>query len=253
MKEQTKDQKDQAAPVPAPTPQVSAPVDPHMEELKDLAFRYGRATMLAVAVFLVVGVPIFMVRNHRDSAKSKASALLSSAAQPGDLANIVKDYPDTPAAPVALLHLARTQYDQQDYAKAQSSYEDFLSRFATHELAPVAKLGKAHCLEGKGMTEEALKSFETFLSSNKGHFLTPQALMAKARCLYHLKKEKEAQIVIEDFLVANPKSPWKPHAEEMLEEFKRPPVAAATKIESLIPATGTNAPLPSLLAPPTDN
>jgi tetratricopeptide (TPR) repeat protein len=249
---------------PAATPVASPPADPHLEELKELASRHGRSTLLAVVIFLLVAVPIFLVRYYRDSAKDKAASMLSSATQPGDMENIFKEYPKTPSAPLAILNMARILYDRQEYVKAQTTYEDFLSRYAEHQLAPVAQMGKAHCMEGKGqellgndpkgqslegkrMLEDALKSFEAFAVANKDHFLTTQAILAKARCLHHLGKTKEALIVVEDFLTANAKSPWSAHAEEMIVEFKRPPEVAATTVDSLIPPTGTNMPLPSLL------
>lgn len=240
-----------AQPAVPPPPEPSAAADPHLEELKELAARHGRATLMAVVIFLIIVVPIFLVRYYRASAREKASELLSSAKQPGDLDNIVKDYPETPSAPLAMLGFARSLYDKQDYAKAQTTYEAFLARHPKHQLAAVAEMGKAHCLEGKGLVQDALKSFDSFLAANKEHYLRTQAVLGKARCLHQLGKTAEARVVIEDFVSANPKSPWKPRAEEMLEEFKRPPVTAAPRMESLIPPA-TNALLPSLIPPPAN-
>jgi TolA-binding protein len=253
MKEQNTDPKAKTAPDPAAAPSAPAPADPQLEEIKELATRHGRTALLAVVIFLVVTVPIFLVRYYRASAIEKASSLLSAATQPSDLENIVKDYPRTPTAPLAMLSLARALYDRQDYVKAQATYEDFLARHAQHQMAPVAEMGKAHCLEGKGLLNDALKSFETFAATHKDHYLTTQALLGKARCLHQLGKTKEARIVIEDFVTAHPKSPWKARAEEMLDDFKRQPAVAAPKVESLIPPAGTNAPMPSLLLPPLGN
>lgn len=241
MKEQTTDPKAKSQ------GSAAAPVDPQLEELKDLAVRHGRATLLAVVIFLVVAVPIFMYRYYRGAAREKSASLLSSATQPTDLENIIREYPDTPTTPIAMLTLARLLFDQQNYPKAQSTYEDFLARFGQHPMAPVARMGKAHCIEGKGLFQEALKEFEAFAAAHKGHFLSTQAVLAQARCLHHLGKTKEARIVLEDFMTANPKSPWKARAEEMLGDLDRPPVSAMPSAESLLPPGGTNAPLPSLM------
>jgi outer membrane protein assembly factor BamD (BamD/ComL family) len=220
--------------------------------LKELAARHGRATLMAVVIFLLIVVPIFLVRYYRASAREKASELFSAAKQPGDLENLVKDYPETPTAPLAMLSFARSLYDKQDYTRAQTTYESFLAKHPKHQFAAIAEMGKAHCLEGKGLTQEALKSFESFLAANKEHYLRTQAVLGKARCLHQLGRTGEARVAIEDFVSANPKSPWKPRAEEMIEEFKRPPVTAAPRVESLIPP-GTNMPVPSLIPPAAGN
>jgi predicted negative regulator of RcsB-dependent stress response len=246
MKEQNTNQKTKPTPASSLAPTASAPTDPHLEELKELAYRHGRTTLIAVVVFLAVAIPIFLTRYYRDSAKGKASSLLSSATQPGDLENIVREYPNTPTAPLAMLSLAHALYDRPDYAKAQKTYDDFLSRYAQHQLAPVAEMGRAHCLEGKGLLEDALRSFETFASAHKDHYLTSQALLAKARCLHQLGKTKEARFVLEDFVTANPKSQWKARAEEMIEDLNRKPAVSTPKMDALIPHTDTNTPMPSL-------
>lgn len=246
MKEE-KEQTAKPADAGAAAPHKATPADPQLEELKELAARHGRTTMLAVVIFVVVVLPIFIVRHVRQEAKTKAMELLGNASQPADLENLAKDYPNTPAAPMALLSFARSLYDRQEYAKAQTAYEDFVAKYPKHAMASVAVLGKIHCLEGKGLLEDAVKGFDSFIADHKEHFLLSQATLGKARCLHQLGKTKEARIAIEDFLAAHPKSPWKPRAEEMLDEFKRPPAPATSEFGPVMPAGGTNAFLPSLM------
>ena len=123
------------------------------------------------------------------------------------------------AAKLALLQSAKAQYDNGDFVAAQSSYQDFLSKYPAHPMVSVAELGKIHCVEALGNTDAALAAFSQFATQNPQHFLTPIAIFGKARCLQELKRYAEARATYEDFLAANPKTPWMGDVNEALKQL----------------------------------
>ena len=170
-----------------------------------------------IAVILILSIVLF--RSHNASNEEKASRMLGEARNGQALQSILSQYPSTSAAKLALLQMAKAQYDNGDYVAAQSSYQDFLSKYPTHPMAAIAEMGKIHCTEGLGNTEVALAAFSQFATKNPDHFLMPSAIFGKARCLQDLKRYAEARATYEDFLAANPKSPWASDVNEALKQL----------------------------------
>lgn len=174
---------------------------------------------LAVAVALALGVTVY--RGCRASQAAQASQMLGQARSVQHLQEVVNRFPGSPAAPVALLGVAKSQYDAGDYVLASSTYTDFLKRYPRHPLAPVAELGRLHCLEAMGQTEAALQGFTGFATNRADHFLAPLAQLARARCLEQLRQHEDARVIYEDFLATYTNSPWRAEVEEALSQLRR--------------------------------
>jgi len=222
---------------------------PEMDELREMAARHGkRALIIGVAALVVVGIGAYFYIAKRN-ASERAADLLDKARGPKDLEAIVRDYPKASVAPAATLKLARLLYDQGDFSRSETAYNDFLTRYPDHSMRSVAELGRIHCLEGKGLFEDALKGFEAFATKNGDGFLAPQAIIGKARCQQLLGKTADARITLEDFLAEHPQSKWIPRVEEMLELLKAP--TAATPAPAVPPAIiGTPGPVQNGTPPP---
>jgi len=170
-----------------------------------------------IAVILILSVILY--RSHNASNEEKASRMLGEARNGQALQSILSQYPGTSAAKLALLQMAKAQYDSGNFVAAQSSYMDFLSKYPNHPMAPMAEMGKIHCMEGLGSTEAALAAFSQFATKNPDHFLRPLAIFGKARCLQEMKRYTEARTTYEDFLAGNPKSPWVNDVNEALKQL----------------------------------
>jgi len=174
---------------------------------------------VAVALVLALGVTVY--RGCRARRAEQASQMLGLARSVQHLQEVANRFPGTPAAPVALLGLAKSQYDAGDYVLASSTYADFLKRYPRHSLAPIAELGRLHCLEAMGQTEAALQGFSAFATNRGDHFLVPLAQLARARCLEQLRRHEDARVLYEDFLVTYTNSPWRGEVEEALSQLRR--------------------------------
>ncbi len=170
-----------------------------------------------IAVILILVVILY--RTHNANNEEKASRMLGEARNGQALQSILSQYPNTSAAKLALLQLAKAQYDNGDFVAAQSNYQEFLTKYPSHPMAAMAELGKIHCTEGLGSTEVALAAFSQFAAKNPQHFLMPMAIFGKARCLQELKRYAEARTTYEDFLANNPKSPWANDVNESLKQL----------------------------------
>ena len=82
--------------------------------------------------------------------------MLMSASNLTTLQDIVKQYPTTPAAPIALLLLARSHFDSGNYALADGAYSDFQMRYPEHFMVVSAQLGRFHCMEAMGQMDGLL-------------------------------------------------------------------------------------------------
>ncbi|MEI8139409.1 MAG: tetratricopeptide repeat protein [bacterium] len=170
-----------------------------------------------IAAILILAVILY--RSNNANNEEKASRMLGEARNSQALQSILTQYPNTSATKLALLQLAKAQYDNSDFVAAQSNYQEFLSKYPDHPMAAMAELGKIHCTEGLGNTEVALTAFTQFAAKHPQHFLMPMAIFGKARCLQDLKRYVEARATYEDFLASNPKSPWLNDVNEALKQL----------------------------------
>lgn len=203
-----------------PQEPFAVPVD-ELQQVKDWLKQHGNrlVTLLTISAAIVLAIAWF--RNHKATKIAKADQILYTAETTKDLEALTQDYESTPAAPLALIRLAKLYYDTGDAGKASDTYERFLNSHPTHPLKPVAELGKIHCLEAALQIEQAMGAFGSFAVTHKDHWLAPVALIGKARCLEQLDRIKEARAVYDDFRAANPDSLWTQQAEVALERIEK--------------------------------
>ena len=182
---------------------------------QSLALYLVAAGLLLLALALV----FYVIKTNRDN--EQASRLLGVAQTARQFEELSRQYPKTPAGPVALLAWASSCFSAGDYDAASGHYAEFLEKYPKHPMLCVAELGKVMCSEAKGDQEKALAGFNAFLQAYPGHFLTPQALFGKARCLQAAGKLAEARIIYENFIAAHPESKWRPNAESALQSLAR--------------------------------
>ena len=192
-----------------------------LQQVKRFIEAHGKTFAIAVCVALAVAVIPAVYRGYRKAKNEKASLMLSSGSGIQDLETMVEKYPAVPAAPLAVLKLAKAYYDTGDYDAALSRYEEFEKRYTEHPMRPAAELGRVQCLEAKRGLDKALLGFIAFGEKYPDHFLTPQAIFGKGRCLAQLRRLAEAKAVYEDFIAANEDSVWLPRAEDLLESVNQ--------------------------------
>ena len=178
-----------------------------------------RSWLVSGGIAAILVLAVILYRSHNANSEEKASRMLGEARNAQALQSILAQYPSTSAAKLALLQMAKAQYDNGDFVAAQASYQDFLAKNPAHPMAAMAELGKIHCTEGLGNTEAAMTAFGQFAAKNPGHFLMPVAVFGKARCQQDLKRYAEARATYEDFIAANPKSPWLSDVNEALKQL----------------------------------
>jgi TolA-binding protein len=189
--------------------------------LKQLVGDRWQGWLASTAIAVVVVLAVVFYRGHKASREETANRMLGEARNAQALTAIRTQYPGTAAAKLALLQIAKTQYDAGDYVMAMSSYADFLSQHPKHPMAPMAELGKIHCTEAMGQTADALAAYKDFVTRFKDGFLTPLAVFGQARCLQQLRRYDEARATYEDFLAASPKTPWKGEIDDALKQIAR--------------------------------
>jgi len=201
--------------------------DPKHQELEQhevkqvLNFLKHYGSMIGVGVLAAtVAILASRVLSHRQANKmTQAESLLASAQSPQQLEEVVDRYSSTPAAPVALLDLAKTYFNDGDFFQARAQYERFLKKYKDHDLRPIAEFGLASCTAADGDFNGAVERFADFVQAQDGHYLQPLATLEMARALEQANRLDEARIVLEDFLTDTPGSQWAGQAASALEDL----------------------------------
>jgi len=196
-----------------------APTNAEDQSTSTLAQWKSWLTSAGIAVVIVLGVSFY--RHHLAANEEQASRMLGEVKNLQSLQSIVTQFPNTAAAKLARLEMAKAQFDTGDFVTATSTYADFVTRYPKHPMVATAELGKIQCMEAMGQTAEAMAAFAAFATSHPGHYLTPLAKFGQARCLEQLKRFDEAKAVYEDFLAAHPKSAWAAEVEQALTQLSR--------------------------------
>ncbi|OVE73772.1 hypothetical protein BVX94_02920 [bacterium B17] len=231
------------------TPAEQHPEAAHVEifdelaAVKDFAHKYGTWLITGVCIALVFIAGTALYKHNAEKRLERASKALLQARTSQDIEAILENYGSTPTAPLALLRLAKTYYDAENYDVSINRYARFKTEYAEHEFLPVAELGEVHCLEAKNMLQQALLGFENFAVKYPENFLTVHAIMGKARCLREMGKIQEARAVYEDIMVNDPQGKWVPTIEDILDEMEQEnQTPAAEKVQEKTDASAENKP-----------
>jgi predicted negative regulator of RcsB-dependent stress response len=211
-------------------PQQTPGRDPGHEELlrlREVWNTRGKPLVFAAVLVIVVMLGIMFFRNRAAARNDEASQAFLRVRTAAELEDFMNRHGSTPSGPLALLRLAKASYNAGSFDVALNKYIEFEARYPKHEMAAVATVGKAHCLEAKGNTQDALTEFSSFCERNPDHFLEPQALFGKARCLEALGRRDDARVIYEDFVAARPGSEWASAAEDELVKIEREKRAGA--------------------------
>lgn len=188
-------------------------------QVLDFLKHYGKLIGAGLAAATVAILLSRAYATHKATKLAEAEAILINARTPQELSDVVDNYGSTPAAPVALLDLAKMLYNDGNIASAREHYERFLKKYKNNDLSPMAEFGLAYCTEADGNFSAAADEFAAFNEKYSGHFLNASATLAQARCLEEADRIDEARIVLEDFLAANEDSSWAGTAEDALQQL----------------------------------
>lgn len=207
-----------------PTPQDTDSKDHELEqhEVKQvLSFltHYGKLIGIGLLAATLVILASKGISQQKANKQAEAEDLLLRAQSPQQLEELVTRFGSTPAAPIALLDLAKTHFNNGDYFQARAQYERFLKEYKKHELGPVAEFGLASCSEADGDFDGAIEQFTTFIAEHGNHFLLSPSTLALARSMEQANRLEEARIVLEDFLAENATSQWAGQAESALQQL----------------------------------
>lgn len=190
-----------------------------VKQVLNFLTRYGKLIAAgAIAAIVVVLVSRGMAANKATKI-AKAEQMLISAQTPQQLEDLVNDYHSTPTAPVALLKMAKTLFNQGETAQARAQYERFLDDYKNSDQRPLAMFGLAHCTEAEGRYDDAVNELKTFLEESPEHYLKSPAVLALARCQEEAGHIDAARITLEDFLAENAGSQWSGPAEISLQQL----------------------------------
>jgi tetratricopeptide (TPR) repeat protein len=220
-----------------------------LESAKELLQRYAMPAIIGVGLALVALIAVNYITTKKTTNAMDASSMLATASGPGDLEAIIKDYPNTATAPLAMLHLASVRYNDKDYVLAAETYVSFQEAYPEHAFAPAAALGQIHCDEAQGKLDAALTGYSQFNTEHADHFLRTQAVMGEGRTLEQLGRYEDAKSVYEDYIASTPDAQGIDQIESVLEKvtlvIATPALAEfsklATPAETFTPAAPQNA------------
>ena len=178
--------------------------------------KYAKSALIVVVVICALVLANRFFKSQRQSKELRADTALMNARSADDLQAILDDYASTPAAPVALMGLAREKFNAGQIDEAEALYTQFIKKHGDQEQVSLAKLNLIACKESKSQFGEAHLLYGEFVKEHKGSYLVPSARMGQARCLEALGELGEAQIAYEDIIVNHPESSWSRMAEANL-------------------------------------
>lgn len=186
---------------------------------------------------------------------------------PEPFLKVVSQYPNSEAAPRALLLAAGAYFSHGKYTEAEAQFQRFLRDYRDNSLVGQALLGVAACLEAQGKTEPAIAAYKDLVTRHPTDPVVPQAKFALGR-LYEAQNKPE--LARDNFLQAEQESRFSSMGneagmryEEIIQKYPNlaPPPTPAPAPFSLTPTpanpnistsgpaalkpTGTNNPAPA--------
>jgi len=151
------------------------------------------AAVLAVAA-LVVSFYLWN-KGQKEVAAGEALSDISGANAAADYLKLAEQYPNTAAAPHAVLRAAGDLFDNGKYPEAQAQYERLTRDYPDSTLRVAASLGLAACLDAQGKIADAITRYSDFIQHYPSDAAISQARAALGR-LYEAqgKPDKALQI-----------------------------------------------------------
>ena len=148
--------------------------------------KYKSLIIAGIVMAILVTCALGAYRFYTARRAAGAAELLAKAKEPADHRKIISDYAGTGAAASARLLLAARLRDQQQFAEANTTLQEFIKSNPKHELVTTAKMAMAANLESLGKADEALELLRRIAADNPQSFNAPLALLAQV----HLLKQK---------------------------------------------------------------
>lgn len=192
-----------------------------VQEVLRFLKRYGKLIgigVLAAAATVLISSGIGAWRARR-TAEAEQRLMQAQTAQ--QIEAVVNEYSSTPAAPIALLELAKQHGNAGRIAEARQAYSRFLNDYKDHELRATAEFGLAFCTEADGNSAAAADQYRAFADTHTASHLYAPARIGTARCLAQAGQTDQARIILEDFLAEAPGSAWSERAETLLQRLTR--------------------------------
>ena len=155
------------------TTEISKIIGP---EASDFLQKYLPTILVSVGIAIAIALGFGAWQNHKQGQLERSEHLLSGQPMPEEhlgaglttarLQMIVDRYPNTPAAPLALLALASQFYASGQYEPARNAYLKLEQSYPQHVFTPAAELGRAQCAEAAYMVDAALASYEKFIANH---------------------------------------------------------------------------------------
>src|SRR3990172_3684070 len=122
------------------------------------------------------------------------------------------------ATPWVLFQLGNIYYSLKNYDEAVRAYNDFLDKYSSHPLAPIAKQSLGYAYEEKGLLQEAIKQFESISKSNG--LIAAQESWDAGRCYEKLGQTNEAIRLYNRVIELSPNSNWATMAQYRLSTIR---------------------------------
>ncbi len=151
------------------------------------------AAVLAVAA-LVVSFYLWK-KGQKEVAAGEALSDISGANAAADYLKLAEEYPNTAAAPHAVLLAAGDLFDNGKYPEAQAQYERLTRDYPDSTLRVAATLGVAACLDAQGKIADAITRYNDFVKRYPSDGATSQARAALGR-LYEAQGKPEQALQI---------------------------------------------------------
>lgn len=204
MSQETNTATDAAKPTEQPLPK-NIPLE--LIPLYDWWKASGSQFLTSLITLLIVVGGGFAFMQYRTAKIASANKELLQASSLEDLESVVAKYGSTKAGNAARLRLAKAYFDASRYEEALNAYDTCLSKGAPTGFAEIAKLGRAHALEGLKKLDDALAAYQAFDKESAGHFLQPQAQMGIARVYALQGKKDEAKKLLENLKAKKTENP----------------------------------------------
>src|ERR1035437_5386000 len=106
-------------------PDVREAESQEVQDVKSLLRTHGIPVAIGVCIVIAVFLALAYRRTSAEKRTRDASNMLASAKTVQDLSVVADQYSSTPAAPLALLKLAKSYFDSGNYNMAIAKYNDF--------------------------------------------------------------------------------------------------------------------------------
>ena len=147
----------------------------------------------------------------------RGESLYAAADKPGAIdayKQLVAKFPDSGLAPDAYYYLGVTQREENQFAEAAATYDEFLKKpaLAQHDLAMEIRLRHGICLFELKKFPEAEQRFAE-VAQKKDFALADFAMLRQGQCRLEQKKPDEAAQIFANLLQAFPQSAYKAAAQ----------------------------------------